>query len=48
LFNPMCLQYVQFPVYITPVEAGSYPIKMSVISDSKFSTRHAIFTLPVK
>lgn len=48
LFNPMCLQYVQFPVYITPVEAGSYPIKISVISDSKYSTRHAIFTLPVK
>ena len=48
LFNPTCMRYVEFPIYIAPTEAGSYPIKISVISDSKYSTRHAIFTLPVK
>lgn len=47
LFNPM-FNLVSFPVYIVPQEAGSYPIKLSVTSDSKYPTRHAIFTLPVK
>jgi hypothetical protein len=47
LFNPM-FNLVSFPVYIVPQEAGSYPIKLSVTSDSKYSTRQAIFTLPVK
>lgn len=47
LFNPM-YRSVVFPIYIVPQEAGSHPIKITVTSDSNYSTNSAIFTMPVK
>lgn len=46
-FNPMYYQ-VSFPVFIVPLEAGAHPIKLTVVSDSEYSTNSTIFTLPVK
>ena len=46
-FNPMN-HVVVFPIYILPLEAGAHTIKMTVISDSQYPKREAIFTMPVK
>lgn len=46
-FNPM-YHGVVFPIYILPLEAGAHAIKMTVISDSQYPKREAIFTMPVK
>ena len=46
-FNPMN-HVVVFPIYILPLEAGAHAIKMTVISDSQYPKREAIFTMPVK
>ena len=46
-FNPM-YNIVTFPIYIVPQEAGSYPIVLTVVSDSNFPTYSVAFTLPVK
>ena len=47
MFNPM-YHFVSFPIYIVPNKVGSFPIKIAVTSDSKYSSNHSIFTLPVK
>ena len=46
-FNPMYYQ-VSFPIFIVPQEAGSHPIKITVVSDSEYSMNSTLFTLPVK
>lgn len=46
-FNPM-YSLVSFPIYIVPQKTGSFPIKLTVTSDSKFPTNFVLFTLPVK
>jgi hypothetical protein len=47
LFNPM-YSMVSFPIYIVPQNAGAYPIKIEVTSDSEFPTNSIQFTVPVK
>ena len=46
-FNPM-YNMVTFPIYIVPGKAGSFPVKISVTSDSEFPTNSIQFTVPVK
>lgn len=46
-FNPM-YYITTFPIYIVPQAAGSYPIKLTVTSDSDYPTYSVEFTLPVK
>ncbi len=46
-FNPI-VDFVMFSTYIVPQEAGSHTIKMTVMSDSEFSTNSLTFVLPVK
>lgn len=46
-FNPM-YNLVTFPIYIVPQEKGNHVVKITVVSDSKYSTNAAVFTLPVK
>jgi hypothetical protein len=46
-FNPI-VDFVMFSTFIVPQEAGSHTIKMTVMSDSEFSTNSFTFVLPVK
>jgi len=46
-FNPIC-NMLTFPIYIVPEEAGSHRVKVTVVSDSEYSTNDASFVLPVK
>lgn len=47
IFSPMYNE-ATFPIYVVPQEAGTYPIKITVTSDSQFPNNASLFTLPVK
>lgn len=46
-FNPG-YNLVSFPIYFTPTQKGNLDLKLSVDSDSEFSTSSVMFKVPVK